>query len=281
MHGGTGLGPGLTPGLFRGLVSGSGQSRLGMGTSSSGAQGMFGSSGSSVTFSGGKDDGSTMSTGLTGQFSSGLSGQFFSTSISGRTGNTSPMSNGPGVGSSRSDGSELQRSNSQSSITPSFPSGFSIGQPLIPPQVLVPLSMQVKDTSSSMPDHGRPPRPPTSSAGSGFTMATGGAFPMGARSSSVHGGATQSEGRVHGGGLMAMLSREVSSVGGPDSISLGIATSTSSRSMDVRWSNAANGVANAPSPINLMEEGLQKQKQLGALGADDVGQFLAARFDFS
>lgn len=99
---------------------------------------------------------------------------------------------------------------------------------------------------------------------------------MGARRAG-NGGATQSEGRVHGGGLMAMLSREGSGVGGPDSISLGMATTTSPQSAVMRWSNAAHGVANAPAPINLMEEGLQRQKQLGALGADDVGQFLAAR----
>ncbi|CAM6119624.1 unnamed protein product [Calypogeia fissa] len=256
VHGGTGIGPGITPGLFRGLVAGAGQSRLGLGTSS-GSQGMFGSStygssGSSGAYSG-KDDSNV---------STGLSGQFFATVISGKTGNTSPIST-MGLGSSRSAGSELQRSNSQSSVTPSFPAGFAIGQPLIPAQVLVPLSMQNKDTGGSRINHGRPPRPPPTAEG--LSMGVG---------SSAHGSAVQSEGRVHGGGLMAMLSREVSNVGGPDSISLGIATS--SRSIDVRWSNASE-VQDAPAPINLMEEGLQKQKQLGALGADDVGQFLAAR----
>lgn len=256
VHGGTGLGPGLTPGLFRGLVSGSGQSRLGMGTSPSGAQGIFGSSGSSGLLN---DSNDSITNG------SELTGQFFSTSISGKSGNTSPRSNG----GSRSVGSELQRSNSQSSISPSFPAGFSIGQPLIPPHVLVPLSMQMKDTGSSKPDHGRPPRPPTSSTGLSLTR---GARP------SAHGGATPSEGRegrIHGGGLMAVLSRERTSVGGPESISLGIAPA--SQSLDLMWSNAANGVANAAAPINLMEEGLQRQKQRGALGTDDVGQFLAAR----
>lgn len=71
------------------------------------------------------------------------------------------------------------------------PSSLPFHQPLIPPQVLVPLSMQKDIHLSNKSRNGRPPRPQLSDADEGV-------FNMGLLS--------LPEGRVHGGGLMPSLS---------------------------------------------------------------------------
>ncbi|KAG6545961.1 hypothetical protein Mapa_012622 [Marchantia paleacea] len=306
VHGGAGLGPGLTPGLFRGLVSGSGQSRcssMGGGVSSSSTSAMCSTSAREER----TVHGNSMYSGLSGlNFSSMSRGAASSGS------NISSVTNVALNGSSSTaaalagngDVQQLLHNRaapcSVNSADASPAQGFGHSS-LIPPQVLVPLSMQKKDSNASFSSRhmlGRPPRPPIhhmSDDAGVFNMGPcslslpegrvyGGAVPEGR----VHGGEGEGggnvlavpEGRVHGGGLMALLSREVtaSPSDGMDSVSLGMATS---QSIDVRWGHHSGPADYGQSVIMDDPHRMPERRVVGGSLGSDVGQFLAARMNLN
>ncbi|KAL3695223.1 hypothetical protein R1sor_009299 [Riccia sorocarpa] len=311
VHGGSGIGPGLTPGLFRGLVTSSSLNRcssMGSGSSSSinvmcnnsrEERTVHGSrTCSGFNFSGGAASSGSNTSSVTNVCSSnGASCMSVSLpAVGSNEMNHQLLHNQPGPPTS-CDNNNRNLVNSSVSPAPSY--GQSA---LIPPQVLVPLSMQKKAGSASFQSrqmHGRPPRPPVhhmSDEGAAFSMGShslpegrvyGGSIPEGrvrggALSGTGGGGPGVPEGRVHGGGLMALLSR-----GGTGGLGLGMESVSlgrgASESVDVRWGGTSDTESD---PLVTTKEGhsssMPEVRVTGgsSLGSD-VGQFLATRMNMN
>ncbi|KAL2624245.1 hypothetical protein R1flu_008490 [Riccia fluitans] len=310
VHGGSGLGPGLTPGLFRGLVTSSSLNRCSsMGAASS-------SSISAMCNGNAREEctvyGSSMCTGLNissvsrGTACSGSNISTVTSVCSLNAGDPTSVSL-PAVGSMRMQQHQVLHnhpmpptscgSNYSNFVNPSLSQPHShVQSSLIPPQVLVPLSMQ-KDSGAcfqSRQFRGRPPRPPVhhmSDEEAVFNMGSlslperrvyGGSVPegrvrRGAPSGTGVRGLAVPEGRVHGGGFMALLSRDVTAGSGMgmESVSLG---ASMSKSVDVRWGHSF-GYADS-NPVGKVNEAyrMPEGRVIGdnSLGSD-VGQFLATR----
>lgn len=201
------------------------------------------------------------------------------------------LSKTPGVGSLADSTAGLDLNPRVSEPSPT-PSSLPFHQPFIPPQVLVPLSMQ-KDMHgpNNKSKNGRPPRPQLSDADEGVYNAGmlslpegrvhGGGLMPSISESRVHGGRMVSvlpEGRVHGGGVMALLNKDPTS--GSDArnqFSFGMATATHNMRYPAHGHHHLPGTCAVDNGLLRSDLNLERSNSLGI----DVGQFLATGVDLN
>ncbi|KAG0582966.1 hypothetical protein KC19_3G097900 [Ceratodon purpureus] len=208
-----------------------------------------------------------------------------------RNGFTLPKA--PGVGNLADSTAGLDLNPSRVSEPSPTPSSLPFHQPFIPPQVLVPLSMQ-KDMhgSNNKSKNGRPPRPQLSDADEGVYNAGmlslpegrvhGGGLMPSISESRVHGGRMMSvlpEGRVHGGGVMALLNKDpTSGSGSRNQFSFGMATPTHNlRYPGHGHHHSLPGTCAVGNGLLRPDLSLERSNSLGI----DVGQFLATGVDLN
>lgn len=224
-------------------------------------------------------------------------GGFLSASLGGNRSNFN-ASTTTGVGSlaESTAGLDLNPVATDTSPLQPTPSSLPFHQPFIPPQVLVPLSMQ-KDMHGSFnkSKNGRPPRPQLSDSDEGmFNIGLlslpegrvhGGGLMPSLSESRVHEGRLMSaipEGRVHGGAVMALLNKDTSggdSQNRVDAFNFGM-DSSRTPAHGLRYPVHGHSIPGSCAVDNGLPRpdlSLERNNSLGI----DVGQFLATGVDLN